>query len=67
MLTAEAVLAYASPDVLAGLVADCQRFQEWDDDTADAIAVEKLAMTALIANVGDEEAAAMVARKIEIG
>lgn len=70
MLTAETVLAYASPDTLAGLIADCRRYQEWDDeddDTADAEAIERLAMAELSGDVGDEEAVAMVARKIALG
>ena len=68
VLTAEAVLAYASPDVLAGLIADCQRCRlEWFTADENCEPIEKLAMTALVALVGDEEAVAAVAAKFTLG
>lgn len=68
VLTAEAVLSYASPDVLAGLIADCQRSRlEWFTADENCEPIERLAMTALIALVGEEEAAAAVAEKFALG
>lgn len=67
VLTADTVLAYASPDTLAGLIADCQRYAEWGDDTSETEAIDRCARKHLIANVGDEEAVRIIAEKVAAG
>jgi len=63
----DTVLSYASPDTLAGLIADCKRYADWGSDATESQAIERRAMTALVCNVGDEEAARIVAEKVAAG
>jgi hypothetical protein len=62
----DTVLAYASCDTLAGLIADCKRQIEWDD-SAEAAAIAERAMAALVDMATAEEAARLVAEKVALG
>ena len=48
----------ASPTTLASLIADLQNVDEWTDEIVD---LRSRLMDALVANVGDDEAAGLLA------